>query len=297
MSYFDHIEIVQHVRPGHVQLREVVGHIDKTCWLLDGAPEIGGMGSRPPHDVRWFITQTHRELTRTLIDHPEFELADVVREVSNRIQARYRAMAETPKRMYWPAASLAMARYFRRQGVLFWFLVGNAALAIGNPRANRLQTFTDERLGDYAGNHFAEVYLLQKAGIGFSHPEFQNSLEELVRHERATLNVKDTHYLLLPEHFDLSWGRTGVASIAPDDEVFLLSEGAQRHLTPFELSPDMRTLCGRLAAGQGAKLVTEIRQAEAMDPEGYAFPRLTPFDDVTFVRVHPSEPRWPGAPG
>jgi hypothetical protein len=69
----------------------------------------------------------------------------------------------------------------------------------------------------------------------------------------------------------------------PGTNVVLMSDGFARALWPFGLVGDTGELMDRIVAGGAARLLAELRAAEAADPDCVRTPRFGAHDDATMV--------------
>lgn len=99
-------------RSGGTANEDVVGHIGKAAWVIDGASGVGENLVSPISDAQWFAQSTDRELRKLLADQPDMRFEDLFLAVVERCAAAFAAEARRPPagRHEMPSAAIAFVR-------------------------------------------------------------------------------------------------------------------------------------------------------------------------------------------
>lgn len=257
------------------------------AWVIDGATNVAerdylGVGQG---DVPWYAQALSAALAanagRGLAPRALHEAA--AGEVAAAYGRMLSRLAEPPPLCAQPMAALVLARIAEGRAELYE--LGDCAafaLAEGDGGVERLSVAEERTQAVEAGASIAA----RQGVVGFSpRAMWRDRLPALQREREAQLSRR-TLRVSTPARDARFGGFESVRPLADIAAIVLMSDGYERFAAKYGLGEDATMIRRTLAEGPG-RILAEIRNFEAADPECRRVPRLKPSDDATCLVLEP----------
>lgn len=247
--------------------------------VLDGVtpPADGDTGCA--HGVPWFTARLGGGLLDLAGARGGLGLADCLANAIGRVAAAHPTCDLSHARS--PQATVAAVRWDDEQ---VEYLVLSDAVVLLELVDGRVSPILDTRLEQVANR--PEVRALRESwgALPEGSAERLATRQALGRAYQALRNVDGGFFTAAADPSTARFAVTGGYRRSQVRAAAVLSDGASRWTEVFRLG-DWAGLFAILKKEGAESLVERVRAAEADDPEGKAFPRGKPFDDISIVHV------------
>jgi len=267
---------------GRVENEDLTGTVgDNTAWVLDGADDPLADRRRCTHGAAWYVRTLHQALGQSLTDDQE-ALNVLLQRAIQYTRDVHDTECENPTHRK-PSAAIAIIRCHPRS--IEYLVLGDASLLLES--SSSVIRITDQRMHQVASDVRHAIIHRLRQGHGYDDPERPRLLRELVEQEQRARN-KATGYSIaaydptaafdsVTETVDASDSTTRI------DRAVLLSDGAERAVSPFGICPDWINFMKVVSTEGPAVCIKRIREAELLDPSGKRQPRTKFSDDASIT--------------
>lgn len=265
------VTIASEPRPGKRRNEDLAMFVDDLACVLDGAslPRVSPCG----HDSAWYVRVLAKYLVAAYAEEPRGDLTELLREAIRRSAGEHAVDCERPDETMRAASTVALTRRSARR--LDYLVLCDSALLIdekGGPRV-----VSGERIAGLPLRAGTRIRQLLARGGGYGQ-EYTALLHQQVRELDAHRNVEGGYWVAADDPAAADEAITGSTGLA---DVALVTDGVTRGVTALDLYSGWDGLLRDLREAGPEEVIAGVRRAERGDPEGYRWPRGTPFDDAS----------------
>jgi hypothetical protein len=245
--------------------------------VLDGLTQRAGLGSGCIHDTPWFVRQLGTRLLSAADTMPSASLRDILAQAISDV-ARLHAATCDLANTGTPSATVAMLR--EHPDTIEYLILSDSVLVVDGK--DGLHVISDERVEDVAQDQ-RDAAMQHPTGS----PDHNRLMRQLVAEQRRHRNQPGGYWIAgsnpqaASQALTGSWPRHAIRRAA------ILTDGATRLVDHFALA-DWPELLDILETQGPASVISQVRQAEALDPDGTRWPRYKRSDDATAVLCRPT---------
>lgn len=265
------VTIASEPRPGNRRNEDLALFVDDLACVLDGAslPRAAPCG----HDSAWYVRVLAKYLVAAYAEDSRGDLTELLREAIRRSVGEHAVHCDHPEEPMRAASTVVLTRRGGRW--LDYLVLCDSALLIdgeGGPHV-----VTDERIAELPLRAGARIRGLLARGGGFGQ-EYTALLDQQVRELDTHRNAEGGYWVAADDPAAADEAITGSVGLA---DVALVTDGSTRAVTALGSYADWGELMRDLHESGPEPVIAGVRRAERADPEGYRWPRGTPYDDAT----------------
>jgi hypothetical protein len=234
--------------------------------VLDGATVRTETGCI--HDVAWYADHLAAAIVDNATLGPVEALGAAIRQTADRHR-------ETCDLNHPGTPSAAVAIVQVRDRVLRYLVLGDVTIVLD--LGDQEVIVTDDRVSRTAVAERAAADVLPTGS-----PEKAEALVHMKRAELAARNVPGGYWIAASNPHAADHALTGEVSLTQIRRLAILTDGATRVVDPFGLY-DWRKVMDLLEKAGPTALISQVRETEAIDPDGTRWPRNKLSDDATAV--------------
>lgn len=265
-------------RGDHPVNEDLVGCTGPFAWVMDGASAIG---SEPwiddTSDAHWLVAQYDQAFREFADADAGVSCEGLVRRAIEAVRAR---VDVTKVEHLMPNLSLGIMK-LEDYGVSY-FGLGDTTICLLDTAGNLL-TPLDGTVSHYDMSASREIQELVLAGSSFAAAR-DHVYERMLEDRQRYMNQPDGYWTISVSLDAVEHGVTGFTAIDLD-QAFLMTDGFRRYVETYQLGSDLRDSMRKWIRSGLDTAVTKIRDVEEGDPEMRRFPRVSPRDDATCVRL------------
>lgn len=263
-------------RGDHPVNEDLVGCAGPFAWVMDGASAVG---SKPwiddVSDAHWLVAQ-YDQAFRESAD-AEVSCEGLVRSAVLAVSSRVNVPSEDN---LMPNLSLGILK-LEEQGVSY-FGLGDATISLLDAAGNVL-TPLDGVVSRYDMSASHEIQELLLADWDFAAAK-DHVYERILKDRQRYMNQSDGYWTISTSIDAVDHGISGFIEIDLD-QAFLMTDGFRRYVETYQLGSNLRdSIREWIRSGLDCAL-SKIREVEEGDLEMRRFPRVSPRDDATCVRL------------
>lgn len=265
---------------GHPVNEDVCGATSSALWLIDGASPVDPQPFfAQDSDARWLSDIADREFSEVLQHKPtQSRLKTAVRAAARAAKsATDDRLRDTSGEVTLPSAAVTLVELV--DSTLHYFALGDVSLAL--TLNNEVQTVENERGLEKERQHLVRMASAHPTGATTYRDKALFDQQRRVR--RENMNRPDGYWILSTSPDAADHGRTGEFMVQPGARLLLASDGFARLVTTMSVYANWKLLLDDLPSRSLIDLIKTLRELEAGDPEGHAYPRISTHDDATAI--------------
>jgi hypothetical protein len=243
--------------------------------VVDGASVPPGLATGCVHGTAWFARRLGLEVLAVLATEADHSPADSLAQAISQVAALHADTCDLGHPGS-PSATVAILRELPE--TVDYLVLGDTTLLLEEPAGIRV--VTDDRLEHVASVQHGAMH--QHATGSADH---DRSFAELVTEQRRHRNHPDGFWVASTDPDAAQHALTDTAPRAGLHRAAVLSDGATRLVDRFSLL-NWTDFLGILAEQGPEAIITQVRAAEAGDPDGQRWPRGKRHDDASAAFCH-----------
>ncbi|WP_147282345.1 hypothetical protein [Microvirga subterranea] len=269
--------------PGSHVNEDGAGLHGHAAWIIDGATGVSDRKlTSGGSDAAWLAGTIDERLTHLASNGGSEHFDHLEHSIRGAFEAET-AYADLPGDEHAPSACLGFLRLLERSASgllrLEGHFLGDVVALV--PTENGIVRWTDER-----SKPFERRTLAALEGASREPGAMPEAVRRQIQENRTRLNHPEGYWVVNPRR---PWAGRQLrfeAAIAPGQPVVLATDGFMRLVDVFAAYSDSSIHAG-LSAGEGERLMQELRKREREDAWAGLYPRVKIHDDATVLVVAP----------